>query len=139
MLTKEDLKSISDLLDERFKAELGPIREDMKEMKEDIRGLKSDVKILKEDVAVLKEDVAVLKEEVADLKENVQVLQDDVQDLKGSVDLLNVKVNRNTRKLKGLEMFARNWEYTSSKRIAKLQDGMDTIEEVLRINHLITH
>ena len=127
MLTKEDLQAISGLLDERFKAELGPIREDIKEMKEDIRELKSDVAGLKEDVQVLKEDVAGLKSDMTGLKGEVRVLQDDVQSLKGSVDLLNVKVNRNTRKLKAMDLFARNWEYTSSKKIAKLQDGMDTV------------
>lgn len=107
MLTKDDLQAISDMLDkkldekldeklnERFEKELGPIREDMKEMKKDIQGLK------------------------------------------GSVDLLNVKVDRNTRRLKDLDLTIRNMKSDSDKKFARLQDGMDTVEQVLKMNNLI--
>lgn len=101
-LTKDDMQAFSDLLNERFKVELTPIREDIQEMKGDIQNMKGDI-----------------------------------QNLKGSVDLLNVKVDRNTRKLKGLDLAVRNLEYTSNKKFVRLQDGMDTIIEILRMNDLI--
>ena len=115
-LTKDDMQAFSDLLNERFKVELTPIRKDIQEMKGDIQNMKGDIQNMKGDI---------------------QNMKGDIQSLKGSVDLLNVKVDRNTRKLKGLDLAVRNLEYTSNKKFVRLQDGMDTIIEILRMNDLI--
>ena len=85
MLSKEDLRLIGNLLDEKFDEKLTPIRDD-------IRVLKEDVVVLKEDVTVLKEDVAVLKEDVAVLKKDVRVLKKDVRNLKKEVTVLKKDV-----------------------------------------------
>ena len=83
MLSKEDLRLIGNLLDEKFDEKLTPIRDD-------IRVLKEDVAVLKEDVTVLKKDVRVLKKDVRNLKKEVTVLKKDVVTLKeGMVHLDN--------------------------------------------------
>ena len=64
-------------------------------------------------------------------------MKDDINTLKGSVDMLNVRVSRNTRRLKELDLSVRNLEYISEKRFIRLQDGMDTVEAILKMNHLI--
>lgn len=161
-LTKEDLLAISDLLDQKLevklKKELKPIKEDIsdlksdvkvlkddvqglksdvEELKGDVQGLKSDAEILKGDVQGLKSDVKVLKSDVQGLKSDVEVLKGDVQGLKGSVDLINVKVDRNARALRDLDITVRNMKYVGSKKFARLQDGMDTVTEIFRMNDLI--
>ena len=102
-----------------------------------MQDLKSDVKVLKGDVQGLKGDVEVLKGDVQGLKGDVKVLKSDVQGLKGSVDILQVKVDRNTRMLKDVDINLRNVKYIGIKKFARLQDGMDTVTEILRMNDLI--
>ena len=159
-LTKDDLQAISDLVDERleikldekFKKELKPIKDDIGDLKSDVKilrsdvqdlkvrvgileadvcglksdmqDLKSDVKVLKGDVQGLKGDVEVLKGDVQGLKGDVKVLKGDVQGLKGSVDILQVKVDRNTRMLKDVDINLRNVKYIGIKKFARLQDGV---------------
>lgn len=158
-LTKDDLQAISDLVDERleikldekFKKELKPIKDDIGDLKSDVKILRSDVQDLKVRVGILeadvcglksdmqdlKSDVKVLKSDVQGLKSDVEVLKGDVQGLKGSVDILQVKVDRNTRMLKDVDINLRNVKYIGSKKFARLQDGMDTVTEILRMNDLI--
>ena len=64
--------------------------------------------------------------------------------IKGSVDLLNVKVDRNARRLKELDLSVRtqnlairNLKSSSDKKFIRLQDGMDTVETILKMNNLI--
>ncbi len=158
-LTKDDLQAISDLVDERleikldekFKKELKPIKDDIGDLKSDVKILRSDVQDLKVRVGILeadvcglksdmqdlKSDVKVLKGDVQGLKGDVKVLKSDVQGLKGSVDILQVKVDRNTRMLKDVDINLRNVKYIGIKKFARLQDGMDTVTEILRMNDLI--
>lgn len=62
-----DLKSLSDLLDEK----LQPIRDDLAIVKKDFGELKQDVSTLKSDVAGLKKDMAYVKRNLDDLMEIV--------------------------------------------------------------------
>lgn len=145
-LTKDDLQAISDLVDERleikldekFKKELKPIKDDIGDLKSDVKILRSDVQDLKVRVGILeadvcglksdmqdlKSDVKVLKGDVQGLKGDVKVLKSDVQGLKGSVDILQVKVDRNTRMLKDVDINLRNVKYIGIKKFARLQDGV---------------
>lgn len=50
MLTKTDLKSIDNLLDKKFDANLKPIANDIKNLQKDMTIVKKDVKKLKKDV-----------------------------------------------------------------------------------------
>ena len=77
------------------------------------------------------------KKELGPMRTDMKEMRKDIQGLKGSVDLLNVKVDRNTRKLKELDLSVRNLEHSSNKKLAGLQDGMDTVEEILKMNELI--
>lgn len=116
-LTKDDLQAISDLLDEKLEEKL-------------------EEKLDKKLEEKLEEKLDKKLEEKLD-KKLEEKLDKKLEGLKGSVDRLNVKVDRNTRNLKELNLFVKNMEFTTSKKIARLQDGMDTIEEILRMNDLI--
>lgn len=57
MLSKEDLKLLSELMDEK----LAPIRKDMDNLKEGMGNLKEDMGNLKEDMDIIKEDMKEVK------------------------------------------------------------------------------
>lgn len=50
---------------------------------------------------------------------------------------LDVKLNKTIDKLEALDLSFRNFAQNTKRDIAKLQDGMDTIVEILRINKLV--
>ncbi len=98
MTDNELLLAISEIFDKKLKselrAELRPIKEDIRELKEDVRVLKEDVRVLKEDVRELKEDVRILKEDVRELKERVQILEVDMQEVKGKIYVMENNVTK---------------------------------------------
>lgn len=53
MLTEEDVKLLSSLIDEKLK----PIENDIKMMKSDIKVMKSDINVMKDDIVTIKEDM----------------------------------------------------------------------------------
>lgn len=56
-MTKEEMKVLLDMFDERLEKKLMPIKQDIVLMKEDISQLKKDVAEIKEDVEIIKEDL----------------------------------------------------------------------------------
>lgn len=50
---------------------------------------------------------------------------------------LDVKLNKTIDKLEALDLSFRNFAQNTKRDIARLQDGMDTIVEILRINKLV--
>lgn len=118
-LTRDDLQAISDIFDARFDEKFDKKLDEVIEKKLD---KKLDEKF---------------EREFAPMKEDIRIMKGDIRDLKGSVDLLNVRVSRNTRKLRQLDLSVRHLEYISDKRFARLQDGMDTVEAILKMNHMI--
>ncbi len=82
MLSKEDLRLIGNLLDEKFDEKLTPIRDDIRVLKEDVAVLKKDVRVLKKDVRNLKKEVTVLKKDVVTLKEGMVRLDNGIRDLR---------------------------------------------------------
>lgn len=85
MTDNELLLAISTMMDQKFKSELQPV-------KNDLQTLKEDVKILKTEVRDLKSNVEILKTEVKDLRIDVDNLKTEVKDLRIDVDNLNDKV-----------------------------------------------
>lgn len=69
-LTKDDLKAIENILDQKLK----PIKGDIDQIKTDANHLKTDVNHLKTDVNHLKTDVAYLKTEVKAIRKDVNDL-----------------------------------------------------------------
>lgn len=71
------------------------------------------------------------------LDEKLQPLRKDIADLKNSVDNLNVRVDRNTRKIEELNVTVGDLKFTCKRNFRRLQDGMDTVEEIFKMNDLI--
>ena len=99
---------------------------------------------MKQEITDIKQDITGMKQEITDIKQDITGMKGDIQGLKGSVDLLNVKVDRNARRLKELDLSVRtqnlairNLKSSSDKKFIRLQDGMDTVETILKMNNLI--
>ena len=73
MLTKEDLKELSQLLDTKLKAELDPLKKDIREVK---ATLEEHGKILNEHSEILQEHSKMLQEHGEILHEHSEILQE---------------------------------------------------------------
>ena len=74
-MDRELLLAMSDLLDQKLKAELQPLKDEICGVKDEVAGLKGEVSALKEDVSALKEDVS-------SMKDRLDVLEEDVHGIK---------------------------------------------------------
>ena len=99
MTDNELLLAISTMMDQKFKSELQPIKndlhdwkEDVKILKTDVRDLKNNVEILKTEVKSLRTDVDILKTEVKDLRTDIENLKTEVKDLRSDIENLKTEV-----------------------------------------------
>ena len=80
MLTKEDLKELSQLLDTKLKAELDPLKKDIREVKATLEEhgkiLNEHSKILQEHSEILHEHSKILQEHSEILHEHSKILQE---------------------------------------------------------------
>lgn len=79
MLTKEDLKELSQLLDTKLKAELDPLKKDIREVK---ATLEEHGKILNEHSKILQEHSEILHEHSEILHEHSKMLQEHSQGIR---------------------------------------------------------
>lgn len=59
------------------------------------------------------------------------------QKLFDRLDVIEVKQNKMSEQLTELQLSQKLFELNTNKKLARLQDGMDTVEEVLKMNELI--
>ncbi len=53
------------------------------------------------------------------------------------MDIMEVKQNKMSEQIAELQLAQKRFELNANKKFARLQDGMDAVEEILRINELI--
>lgn len=53
------------------------------------------------------------------------------------LEIMEVKQNKMHEQLTEVQLAQKLFEMNTSKKLARLQDGMDTMEEILKINELI--
>ena len=53
------------------------------------------------------------------------------------LDVMEVKQNKMHEQLTELQLSQKLFELNTNKKLARLQDGMDTVEEILKMNELI--
>lgn len=53
------------------------------------------------------------------------------------LDVMEVRQNKMSEQLTELQIAQKRFELSANKRLAKLQDGMDTVVEILRMNDLV--
>lgn len=72
MTDNELLLAISDMMDKKLKAELGPMKADIRELQTDMKEVKSDVKQLQVEMKEVKADIRELQTEMIEVKDNIQ-------------------------------------------------------------------
>ncbi len=70
-------------------------------------------------------------------KEMFQKLFDRLDKIDDRLDVMEVKQNKMSEQLTELQLSQKLFELNTNKKLARLQDGMDTVEEILKINELI--
>ena len=134
-LTNEDLFAISELLDEKLKSELQPVKEDIAELKTDVSQLKTDVAGLKTDVSQLKTDVAGLKTDVSQLKTDVAGFKTEIPSLKEEIKKL--KLNQENIIMPQIRILAENYIPAAKRyeiaisQIDTMQADIDTLKHVV--------
>ena len=53
------------------------------------------------------------------------------------LEVMEIKQNKMHEQLTELQLSQKLFELNTNKKLARLQDGMDTVEEILKINELI--
>ncbi len=70
-------------------------------------------------------------------QEMFQKILDRLDKIDSRLDVIEVKQNKMSDQLTELQLSQRLFELNTNKKLARLQDGMDTVEEVLKMNELI--
>ncbi len=59
------------------------------------------------------------------------------QKLFDRLDVIELKQNKMSEQLTEIQLSQKLFELNTNKKLARLQDGMDTVEEILKMNELI--
>lgn len=117
-LTQRDLQAISDLLDQKLDEKLDE---------------KLDAKLDQK----FKAELTPIYERLDRMEKRLDHIDTRLDRTDDNFKYLDVKLNKTMDKLEDLDLSFRNFAQSSKRDIAKLQDGTDTIVEILRINQLI--
>ena len=69
--------------------------------------------------------------------DKVSGLESDMQTVKGKLEMLHVLQKKTAEHVAELKVTQELFELNTNKRFARLQDGLETIEEILKLNDLI--
>ena len=70
-------------------------------------------------------------------REMFQKIFDKLDKIDNRLDVMEVRQNKMHEQLTELQLSQKLFELNTNKKLARLQDGMDTVEEVLKMNELI--
>ncbi|HBI60729.1 MAG TPA: hypothetical protein DDY31_05885 [Lachnospiraceae bacterium] len=71
------------------------------------------------------------------LEQRMDKLEQRMDALEYRMDLMEVKQDRLKDQLEELQLSQKTFERTATKKFTSLQDGIDAIEEILKINRII--
>lgn len=129
-LTQGDLQAIADLLDQKLEEKLEQKLEEKLDQKLDE---KLDQKLDQK----FKKELAPIYERLDHIDARLDNMDRRLDRADDNFKYLDVKLNKTIDKLESLDLSFRLFAQSTKKDIARLQDGMDTVTEVLRINKLI--
>ena len=64
-------------------------------------------------------------------------IEDRLDKIDNRLDIMEIKQNKMSEQIAELQLAQKRFELNANKKFARLQDGMDAVEEILRINELI--
>lgn len=79
-----------------------------------------------------------LLQSISDMMDNkLKPINDRLDKMDNRLDVMEVKQNKMSEQLTELQLSQKLFELNTNKKLARLQDAMDTVEEILKINELI--
>lgn len=108
MTNHELLSAISDMMDQKFKTELQPIKDDIHELKDDVKELRSDVTELQSDVKDLRSDVTELQSDVKELRGDVTELQTGMNELQSDMTQQKTSMTQLLEDVHGIHLYLEN-------------------------------
>ena len=99
--------------------------------------LDTKVSALDSKVNSLDSKVNSLDSKVSALDSKVSSLEAKQNKMADQLNVLEVKQNKMSEQLTEIQLSQKFFEFNTNKKLARLQDGMDTIEEILKLNGLI--
>lgn len=134
-LTQNDLQAIADLLDQKLEEKLEEkLDKKLEEKLDKILDVKLDEKLDKKLDEKLDKK---FKEELAPIYERLDRMDARLDRTEDNFKYLDVKLNKTIDKLESLDISFRSFAQNTKRDIAKLQDGMDTVTQILQMNQLI--
>ncbi len=124
-LTQGDLQAIADRLEQTLEVKL-----------EEKLDKKLDQKF-KTEISPIYERLDRIDGRLDRMDERLDRMDERLNRTEDNFKYLDVKLNKTIDKLESLDLSFRHFAQSTKKDIAKLQDGMDTVTEILRINQLI--
>ena len=111
-LTNEDLQAISDMMDKK----LNPINGRLDKM-----GNRLDK----------------MDDRLDKMDDRLDKMDDRLDKMDNRLTTIEVKQNRMSEQLTEMQLSQKLFEMNANKKLARLQDGMDTMEEIMKMNELI--
>ena len=71
------------------------------------------------------------------LDERLAPINSRLDKMDNRLEVMEVKQNKMHEQLAELQLSQKLFELNTNKKLARLQDGMDTVEEILKLNELI--
>lgn len=71
------------------------------------------------------------------LDERLAPINSRLDKMDNRLEIMEIKQNKMHEQLTELQLSQKLFELNTNKKLARLQDGMDTVEEILKMNELI--
>lgn len=78
-----------------------------------------------------------LLETVAQMQDRFDKMDSRLDKMDNRLEVMEIKQNKMHEQLTELQLSQKLFELNTNKKLARLQDGMDTVEEILKMNELI--
>lgn len=92
-------------------------------------------------MALTKEDLnaisQLMDERLAPINNRLDKIDNRLDKIDNRLDVMEVKQNKMSDQLTELQLSQKLFEMNTNKKLARLQDGMDTVEEILKLNELL--
>ena len=96
------------------------------------------LKLILEKITSLESKVTSLETKVASLETNMQAANSRLDKIENKLETTQGWQKKTTERLEELQLSQKLYQLNTNKKLARLQDGLDTMEEILKLNNLIT-
>ena len=107
-LTKEDLSAISQLLDVKLKAELRPIKDDIREISQHLENVDERLDILEQDVRDVKQRLKNVERDLADVKQRLENVEQRLENVEQHLEKVDERLDVLEQDLRNVKLHLEN-------------------------------